>query len=352
MKKACLLLFFSGALTVFAQELLWKAGVYSFFDNNEFSGSSVQTSQTMAGVHLAPEVGIAWNRKFRVLVGIDLMHELGSEKMFAFCDPVIYCEMDAKPFRFRMGAFPRKDVLEKYPRMFIQDSIANYRPVMQGFFWEHYSDIHFMNIWLDWTGRQSETTREAFFMGWSGKYQLGIAYAQHFGYMRHFAFSLKHDDSESLHDNGLLLTSLGVDLASLAEFEKLDVNVGWSVGLERDREDRLWHRPQGFLSELKVEYRGLGLFNTYYKGNRQQFFYEKHRSNLYWGDPIYRSSEYNRSDIYIQFLKNKAMDIKFIYSLHFTEKNIYHEQALYATFDMNNFRKKTRKHLGELRIKN
>jgi hypothetical protein len=327
-------------LSLSAQDILWKTGVHSFFDNTEFGHSLVQMPQTMAGVHLAPEIGLSWNKKHRIFAGIDVMHEFGSEKSVDYYDPVIYYEYAGKPFRFYMGAIPRRLVLDRYPRMFFQDSIKNYRPVINGVFWEFNSGENYANIWLDWASRQTHTRHESFFMGWSGRYNRGVFYAQHFGYMFHFAGMKDPEIDESIHDNGLILTSLGVNFAPETNFEKLEANAGWSMGLDRDRGLDVWNKPQGFLSEIKVEYKGLGLFNTYYKGESQQVFYSDHSNQLYWGDPIYRSKEYDRADFYINFIQTDVVKLKFIYSLHFTEKQMYHEQSFYATFDLDNLKNK------------
>ncbi len=340
-----LLLIVLGLTSAFSQQVVWKAGVHSFFDNNEFSGSQIQTSQTMAGVHLAPQIGLSFENKHYVFAGINAMHEFGSNKAVDYYNLIAYYRFDQKPFVFYMGAFPKKPALERYPRMFFQDSINNYRPTINGFFWEYYSPKNnYMNVWLDWTGRQTETQREAFFMGWSGRYNFGAFYGQHFGYMFHLANSMNPEINEGVCDNGLVLTSLGLDIAEKTNFEKLEINAGWSVNMQRERSvDNEWHNQQGFLCEAKVEYKGIGLFNTYYKGQKQQTFYRNYGNALYWGDPIYRADEYNRLDAYICFVKNKAVSVQLTYSLHFAEQNMYHTQALYATFDLDNLPKKERK---------
>ena len=158
MIKYCitLLLIFVSVISAFPQEILYKAGLHNFFDNNEFSGSPEGESQTMAGVHFVPQIGLEFNKKHRIFTGVDAMHEYGSDKFIGYLNPVAYYEFDNNPFRFYMGAFPRKMVLDKYPLFFFQDSINNYRPTMTGFFWEYYSKKgDYLNIWLDWTSRQT-----------------------------------------------------------------------------------------------------------------------------------------------------------------------------------------------------
>ena len=339
-----LLVLLQVSMPAFSQEVLWKAGVHSFFDNNEFTGCSVKESQTMAGTHLVPQIGLNFNEKHRIFAGIDAMHEFGSDQTVAYYDPIAYYEYDGKPFRFYVGAFPRKTVLDRYPLMFFQDSINNYRPVMNGFFWEFYNKEDYINIWLDWTSRQTYTHRESFFMGWSAKYNWGVLYGQHFGYMFHFAGSANLDISEPVQDNCAILYSLGVDFSKKTGFEKLEANAGWALGMEKDRGTDDGFQPrQGFLSEIKVEYKGLGLFNTFYKGSGQQMSYNRFGNALYWGDPIYRAKQHDKLDGYIRFIKNNTVDVKFVYSLYFAENNIFHQQALYATFDLDNLKKKAQR---------
>ena len=337
-KRLILLFLIFFPISIFAQDFVWQVGIHSFFNNNEFSGSSVKNSQTMAGVRFAPQIGFSYDEKHRAFVGIDALHEFGRLKAVDDFAPIAYYNFDGEQFVFYMGAFPRKPLLNDYPRMFFQDSVNNYRPVMNGLFWEYRTkkDNH-INVWLDWTGRQTHKNRETFFMGWSGKYSHGIFYGKQFGYMFHFAKTMSPLASEHVNDNGLILTSVGIDFAEKTGFEKLEINVGWSVGFERDRGTTDgWQNPNGFLSELKVEYRNIGLFNTVYLGQRQQIRYNLHKNNLYWGDQTYRLSKYNRTDFYYSFIKNRAVNVKLIYSLHFHEQKMFHEQSLYAIFDLDN----------------
>ena len=330
-------------MSAFAQDVVWKTGVYSFFDNAEYGFSKWKQPQTMAGVHLSPEIGLSWKENHRVFAGFDAMHEFGSDQSIDYFDPIVYYELSTQFFRFYMGAIPRKLVLDKYPRMFFQDSILNYRPVMNGFFWEYASGNNYFNAWLDWVTRQTEMRREQFFSGWSGKINLGVFYGQHFGYLTHFAMTKNDRVRDGVHDNILLLTSLGIDLSSKSFFDELNANAGFVIGFERDRSLEVWNHPKGFLSEVRIEYKGLGLLNTYYNGQGQQLFYNDHQGDLYWGDSFYRSSNYDRADLYLYFFKSDVVNLKMTWSLHFSEQKIYHQQLLTASVDLNNLKKKESK---------
>lgn len=337
------MLFFWGVITsAFSQDVLYQVGLHNFFDNNEFSGCTFGDSQTMAGVHFAPQIGLGLDSVHRIFVGVDVMHEYGSNKTIGYYDPIAYYEYNRNPFRFYMGAFPRKLTLDKYPLFFFQDSILNYRPIMNGLFWELHSEKgNYANIWLDWASRQTFTNHETFFMGWSGRYNRNVFYGQHFGYMYHFAGVKDTENHSPVHDNGRLWTALGIDLASKTPMDQLDINAGWAIGLERDRDSAEgWVCLQGLLSELKVEYHGIGLFNTFYRGASQNKFYNEYGNQLYWGDRLYRATRYNRTDGYIYLMKTANITLKFVFSCHFVESGMFTEQQFYATFDLDNLKNK------------
>ena len=328
-----LLLICSDAIS---QEKNWRLDVFSFFDNTEFGRSAVKIPQTMAGVQVAPEFGVVWDTVNKVNIGINLLHEFGSPNAIDKFYPTAYYELHKRSVSFLMGAFPRSLVIDNYPRLFFQDSISYYRPNINGIFWEYKQNQSYFNLWLDWTGRQSKTVHETFFIGFSGRYQPGIFYLQHFGYMFHFAAKMDPVVEEALHDNGLFLTSAGIDLSGRTFFRKLETNAGWVLGLERSRADNTgWISLNGFLMETRLEYKWFGLINTFYKGSGLMYFYRDHGNELYWGDPVFRAKTYNRSDFYVNFLHSHTIDIKLTYSLHFLESRIYHEQMLKVIVNLN-----------------
>jgi hypothetical protein len=343
MKTSFRIIIFCLAFSIkgYSQPVTWRAGLFNFFDNAEFGKSSVQIPQTMAGVRFAPELNVRFDSIHSIVAGINLLHEYGSNKVTGDIAPVAYYRYSGKPFSFMVGAFPRDFALGGYPRIFFRDSVTYYRPEMNGILWEYTGKKLFANVWLDWTGRQSHEMREAFFVGFSGKYTPGVFYIQHFSYMYHFAGEMDPIIDEALHDNLLFLTSLGMDLSKKTIFDRLEINAGYVTGLDRARADNTgWIVHNGFLSEAVIEYRRCGLLNSFYAGDGQMFFYEDHDNELYWGDPFYRTNTYNRSDIYIDVIRNNAINARLSFSLHFTERNIYNEQALKVSVNLNNIRLK------------
>ncbi len=331
MKRPALtiVLFFCAIVTGISQAVYWNAGLYSFFDNIEFGNSPVKIPQTMSGVQFLPNVVIMRDSIHKINFGINLLHEFGSEKAIDELYPAAYYEYNKKPFRFLMGAFPRAGVLDRYPRVFFQDSVYYYRPNINGILWEIYNSGNFFNIWLDWTGRQSETVNEAFFTGISSRYNIGSFYLRHFSYMFHFAGKKNPIAGEALHDNLLSLTSAGIDLSRRTIFDRLELNIGWLAGAERQRTDNAeWIFKSGFLAEARAEYKFIGLFNSFYSGSRLMTFYNGHGTELYWGDPAYRTNLYDRTDLYLRLINSDLVGLELTYSFHFLDHRVYQEQLL------------------------
>lgn len=325
----------------YSQELSWQAALYSFFDNAEFGNSLVQIPQTMAGVRFSPEFSVGFDSANKVIVGINMLHEYGSNKVIDNLSPTAYYIYNKKPLRFAVGAFPRDLALKRYPRIFFRDSVNYYRPNINGILLDYSGRNISANLWLDWTSRQSYENRETFFAGFSGKYMRDIFYIQNFSYMFHFAGFMDPATDEALHDNLLQLTSIGIDLSEKTIFDRLEINAGYVTGLDRARADNTgWMVHNGFISELFIEFKRAGLFNTFYKGNGQMFFYEDHDNELYWGDPFFRTNTYNRSDIYLDFMRNDFVNARLLFSFHFTERTIYNEQVLKVSVNLNNIRLK------------
>ena len=52
-----------------------------------------------------------------------------------------------------------------------------------------------------------------------------------------------------------------------------------------------WIKLNGFLMETRIEYKVIGLFDSFYTGKGQMYFYSTYSDKLYWGDPVYRGSQ-------------------------------------------------------------
>lgn len=327
MKKAALtalLLVLTHLLS--AQVLEWKAGMYHFFDNTEFLGSSYINDQTMAGIRFSPEIGLGMNGKHHFRIGFDALKSYGSPNLVDSCSPTAYYLFDNGHLRFMMGSFAREGQLNDFSRAFFQDSIRYYRPNMNGFLLA-YTDKEFDGrLFLDWTGKQSPTVHETFFVGGSMKYHASIFVAEAQALMYHHAGSLQ---VRGVRDNILLHPALGLNLDGKTWLDSLRFSIGTLVGMERNRlVSGQFTTSTGMLLELDAFYQGFGLTTSTYLGQGLMKDYTTMGSQLYWGDPLYRGSFYSRIDLSYAFLRLPYLTGKINLANHFSEGNFYVEQSL------------------------
>jgi hypothetical protein len=179
MKKQLLLVLFTVCTSMlFAQKLEWKAGMFHFFDNTEFQGSTYVNDQTMAGVRVMPEVGLTFSNSNRLWIGIDALKTYASGGFLDEITPTAYYLYDDRHFRFQMGRFAKGNQLDDFSRAFFQDSVRFFSPNINGFMLTWRADNLNAKAFLDWTGKQDSTVHEAFFIGGSARYQKSVLFGE------------------------------------------------------------------------------------------------------------------------------------------------------------------------------
>lgn len=337
------LLFSTVFFTTKSQTFEWSADMFGFFDNREYK-SSYAIPQTLAGIRLAPEIGVGFQQHHHIRAGVNGIKDFGKEKLDDVAVTAYY-HYDWKPFTFYFGSFSRKIATENFPSVFFNDSIGYYRPNVNGLFWQYEKKKNNISIFLDWTSMQSEKNKEAFIIGSSGIYHYRILYAKYQYYMYHYALRRNPDPSEHIHDNGLMHFALGVDLTEKLPFDTLYVNAGYIRAQERRRNDPGdWENPQGLFIEAQIQWQQIGIKNTFYTGDGMMVFYQTpyNEGDLYWGDSFYQAKTYNRTDLYINIINTKQVNLHFSYSFHFAEKKVSDQQqlTLRVNLDNNNIKEK------------
>lgn len=339
--KLFLLILIFANLNVLAQELQWKTGLNYFFDNTEFTRSSITIPQTMTGVHLSPEIGVKWDTVHSVFAGVDVLKNSGTSNVVDKTDVIAYYQYLTPATTFRAGSFQREEVLSNYSDLFFQDSVKNFRPLMQGIFWQVKKNSSFFNLWLDWVSHQTNLDREIFFIGASGHKRLGFLFADFQSYMYHFAGRANNLD-DHLCDNALGHLSVGVDYSNKQGLDTLLFAVGVLAGYEKDRDNRdnRTYTPLGAVLRLNAEYRGIGLDNMFYVGQPRMELYKKYGGNLYWSNPFLRSNYYLESKLYLNVIHTPYVEGKIASKFHFSEgKKIMFEQTFNLSVSLNNFSK-------------
>jgi hypothetical protein len=316
-KTIIIILFFAlGGFRSQAQRLEGSLDYFGFADNREY-GASNRFSQTIFGNRLSPEVGIALDSVNHFRVGFNALYEFGS-KGINKVDPVIYYRNTKNNWNFYIGAFPRQNLIDDYPRPLFKDTLNYYRPNMEGMLWKFENQHGKETMWIDWTSRQTNTEKETFLFGLSGVANFGKFYFSHYGYMFHNAGPAIAIPGDNLQDNGGAILKLGVNLSKKTFLDSLNISAGSFTTLERTRGVTDLETPTGLIIDAYAAYKKFSISNSFYTG-------QKH--NSIYGDQFYTANTYNRLDVGWQFINYLHVQGKFVLSLHFVEGTVDNQQA-------------------------
>ncbi|SEN00134.1 hypothetical protein SAMN05216436_11071 [bacterium A37T11] len=290
------------------QRLEWKVNTFGFADNREYNNSNGY-SQSILGIRLSPEIGLQIDSVHHLRVGASFLHEFGSSKGLDKVNPVIYYNFKDKGFDFYIGMFPRYDLLKDVPRAILNDTLMYYRPNIEGLLLRYANQHVMQQLWIDWTSRQTETAREQFLVGLSGKFNAGVLYLSDYATLFHDAGAMIPDSTRPLRDNAAVNVNIGANLSHHTFLDSLDLNAGLLMSFDRHRNHPGWNVPKGVLAHLYMEYRRFSIFDTFYAGEKQ---------DIANGDRLYNTKSYNRLEFGWAALRFKNLEGKFIASFHFT----------------------------------
>ncbi len=324
-KFILILIFFPSIL--FGQKLTWNAGLNFFFDNTEYAGSSYTIDQTMAGVHLAPEIGVKWERNHAIFGGANVQRNLGMTPAIYKVNLLAYYQYKDERRVFRAGSFLKNELLDDYSNLFFQDSVRYYRPTMDGLYFKKGDKNRFIKLWLDWTGLQSDTVRESFFLGASGYYTLPKGFFMDFqSYVFHYSVMRPVLPDQHVCDNILAQASIGYRYSDKNGC-KILVSGGVMGGFERNRkfmDDA--YVPIGFVGRADAEYKRFGMENLLYAGKPRMKMYGEFGNELYWGNPFLRGNFYLQNKLYWKVFDTKYVQGELAARTHFSEGKVFLEQ--------------------------
>ncbi len=315
-----------------AQELEGEINFHGFADNREYAKSN-RYSQTIFGSRISPEIGVLIDSTHRLRIGINALQDFGDRDFFKHIDPVIYYQYQKRNWNFYFGAFPRVNLLDDYPRALLADTFQYFRPNVEGMLVKYETQHFKQTLWVDWTGKQTDTDRETFLFGFSGKYQPGRFFVTHHAYMYHYALSAISPPDQYLEDNGAIQTQLGLDFSNDTFLDSLTLSAGGMLSIERVRGLGTSSTPKGFITYLNAGYKRFSLSNTFYAG-------EGH--HLINGDAFYTAKTYDRLDLGWTPIFFKNIEGEFTFTLHFVENVIDSQQAFslrYHVFGKKSLRK-------------
>ena len=316
--------------SIHAQFVNWGVDFNYFFDNTEFAKSKLVKDQTMSGVHFVPKLDISIDTTQSIVAGIDILMLSGATKRFQDFFPLAYYQLKKTNQQLLIGSFPRSKSISYYSDFLFADSIQYFRPNLHGIFWNIGNTKNYFNIWLDWTGRDTEIDRETFYAGISSHSQIAKMFFVDFqSYLFHFANTNPRKPINKLCDNAQALLMAGIDSEVFNNNANIILSAGLFGGYERERTpNSVANLPLGFVSELKFDTKYVGVNMKVYTGSPHFIFYSKYGNQLYWGNTFLRSKSYMENKVFLRFLNSKYIQGNVALKFHISEGQFMHEQVL------------------------
>lgn len=323
-------------LDVSAQKLLWDVDFVGFFDNREYN-TDLTSAETLFGIRLSPEVGVEFAGSHRLMAGASWVQPFGAKVSESKLHPTVYYRYNKSGFSMSFGMFPRTQVVSKLPSYMLYDSIAIYRPNIMGALFQYQAKRGYAEVYIDWTQMQTSTRREAFMILASGRWTPKVFFVGGYATMNHLARTSEPVEGESVMDHLSISPYVGADFTSLTpKLDTLALRVGYYFGIDRYRGVGEKHTPNGPLIEFNMHWKYIGIDNTFYYGGDMFPYYSLCGSQLYQGDPFYRSGEwYNKSDIDVYFFRNSFVNCSAKLTFHILPGSFNFQQQLSVRFNLN-----------------
>lgn len=303
---------------------------FGFADNREYT-NTVHPPQTIFGARISPEAGFLLDSAHRLRVGLHLTKEFGSEENTYLHNPIMYYQYVKPKVDFYMGFFPRTGILDQYPLPLLSDTLRYFRPNVEGIYLKLKVGKGYQTAWIDWTSRQTDTNRETFLTGTSGRQTIGNLFFDNYFLLYHYAISGEPSPDDNIRDNAGLMLRLGIDLSKKTFFDSLSLSVAWLGSFDRLRDVYDWRTPSGFQYGFFIQKKSF-YCNTYlYTGDGQ---------SLAYGDSFYKAPVYGRADSGYEFIKQRAVQVRFVFSLHYIEEKLDNQQLLTVLISTDNLQKK------------
>ena len=271
-------------------KLLVGADFDTYFDNQEYTGCSVGTSQTLFSSRLTPTLGIEWNKHNRLMFGMDLWSHCGDDtKTFAKARPQVYYQFENSKVSAVAGLFPRAKLKGDYTEIIFSDSVRFYENRLQGFMGQYRGDRGFVELSLDWYGMYSYASREKFRILSAGRYCFDKNNSFYGGYafqMGHYAGS--ETISNCVVDNIIVLPHVGVRFNAYMDF---DLSLHYVQTVQRDRANEEQSRfPKGVMLKAKIQKWGVYIDEQLFVGDNLQPYYSSYRDERFpfgYGGDLY-----------------------------------------------------------------
>lgn len=292
-RLSLLLLLATLATKTFAQEIIVGADFKTFFDNKEFGQSKYAIpgldieSGTDFAARLRPQLGLRWEEKNTLVIGIDLLQNFGEKTRGFVSDakPIIYYQFQTPKVKAVAGIFTRDMThSEDYSTAFFTDSHKFVYDRMNGVMAQYNSGDSYVEFICDWEGMYSTESREKFRILTSGRHYLKTFYYGYNFSMFHFA-GQKQPELENVVDLLELNPCIGVRFNAFFDF---DIKLGGILTAQRDRSfGHKWETPAMGEFGFKMSRWGFTLDERLYVGDNILPFFNGHTIDGADGGSVY-----------------------------------------------------------------
>lgn len=339
-------------------DFTWDVDFSSVFDNRE-GDHDITATKTYFFTNLAPEVGVKFGDEDRVAGGVVWFQPIGCQWEGHRLSPTLYYRHEGKRWRFSMGMFPRKQLVEEMPGYLWSDSLSYSQNNIRGVLVQYVSPKGFFDAYVDWRGMQTRSQREAFNIVFHGQMSPRRNWFHFGGYaqMNHYALQKDAPQEQHIVDNFLVNPYVGADLGRSIGTDSLTIRAGLLMTVERNRANPSggWETPAGFYLEAVGEWKWLGVKNTLYAGKPlfpsynypspgfldndaphatpeeiavNPVVWSPMGPGLYQGEPFYQKCFYDRLNVYAYILRRKHVNLMASLDFNFTPSSFIFYQRL------------------------
>ena len=325
---------------------LYDVDAAVWFDNREYKGP-IQIPQTLFAFRLSPEIGVGLTDReggnHSLRAGVHYIQPMGGNWRDVRFHPTVYYEYLFKGLSMRLGAVPYKYFIRQLPDFLRYDSIAYAQPNIQGALVQYQSKHGYVEAMCDWRGLQRPDQREMFRITVDGEYSYQGLFRYFVGgvaQMNHKASYAPPTPREGVCDEALISPNIGIDFSAPTPLDVLFLRASYIFDYQRDREYHVKSMPQGMLLEFMINWRWIGVKNTFYYGDNLMPFYKIYGADFNQGDPFYQSKIYNRTDFYLYLVRKSFVNCYVSWNMHWEPLGgLQHQQQVMAVFSLDGIHK-------------
>ena len=319
-----------------AQSVVAGAGFETRFDNREYSGNRFAESETIFGVLFQPEVGVQWAGRNRLMAGLSVQHDFGSEARFLHAvDPVIYYQFEAPKVSVDAGMFPRSKMLGRYSEAFFDRGVSFWHNRIQGLLVNWHRDRDYAEFVIDWEGLRSQTRREKFRILSEGHWEGRCFFGGWSLMMLHYAKTLNEEADEGVVDNLLVNPHAGIRFHAGVDFE---IRAGYLQSLQRDRRvEQGWLTPKGGELHIRLSRWNFALDNQLFVGENMLPLYDLYGADLYECSTFFgvTGHVYNRTELsYKRSFFDRTLTVDAGIVFHYDGAGLGTQQLLKISVDL------------------